>query len=191
MKKLFPALLLSFFSAVEKCYIFPSFFRVPVYFFSYFRLANIGRYLVGRSEVSFEVFLLFGALHRRFFKRTLLGFWAEFFLEAFSSFTVIQSSQYSGSVLGKNYKTLLQVLRTGGFACIITSSFVFVSWEYFEEGSELGRNGHVDVPMVLQQEYAISRLNFLACLDLQGVDQSASVKFLPNFYLFGTPYCTI
>jgi hypothetical protein len=83
-----------------------------------------------------------------------------------------------------------KVLRTGGFGNIITSSFVFVSWEYFEEGSELGRNGHVDVPMVLQQEYAISRLNFLACLDLQG-DQSASVKFLPNFYFFGIPYCTI
>ena len=26
--------------------------------------------------------------------------------------------------------------------------------------------------------------NFLACLDLQGVDQSAVAKFLPNFYLY-------
>jgi hypothetical protein len=46
-------------------------------------------------------------------------------------------------------------LRTGGFVNIITSSFVFVSWEFFEEGSELGNNGHVDVPMALQKEFCI------------------------------------
>src|SRR5437899_957458 len=38
--------------------------------------------------------------------------------------------------------------------------------------------------MVLQKEYAISRHNFLACLNLQGVNQSAVAKFLPNFYTF-------
>jgi len=60
-------------------------------------------------------------------------------------------TQYSGSVLGNHNKTLSEVLRTGGFVHIVTSSFVFVSWEFFGEGSELGNNGHVGVPMALQK----------------------------------------
>ena len=66
--------------------------------------------------------------------------------------------------LATTTKPALQVLRTGGFARIIMSSFVFVFSFGFEEGSELGRNGHVDVPMVSQQEF----YNFTwHCLDLQ------------------------
>src|SRR5216110_3450457 len=153
--ELFPALLLSFFSAVEKCYIFPSFFRVPVYFFVLFLVGEYWKtfsWLFSGTFRGFSAFLALSSCSPELLSLKYLGFWAEFFLKASGSFTAMWITQYSGSVLGNHNKTLSEVLRTGGFVHIVTSSFVFVSWEFFEEGSELGRNGHVDVPMMLQKE---------------------------------------
>ncbi len=138
--------------------------------------------LVGCSRHSPRFFLLFGVLHiRQFFDVTswVLG-WVS--LRKCWFLFGIRLIQYSGSVLGDNNKTF----RLKSYAPVVSfvySGFFFVFIVlYCGRKAELGRNGHVDVPMVLQKEYAISRLNFLACLDLQGVDQSAVAKFLPNFY---------
>ena len=140
--------------------------------------------LVGCSRHSPRFFLLFGVLHiRQFFDVTswVLGWvslWKCWFLFG------IRLIQYSGSVLGDNNKTF----RLKSYAPVVSfvySGFFFVFvFLYCGRKAELGRNGHVDVPMVLQKEYAIFWRNFLACLDLQGVDQSAVAKFLPNFYLY-------
>jgi hypothetical protein len=66
IKQLFPILLLPFFFAARKCFIFSSFFVVSVYFFNLLSVVNIGRYSYGRSRILLEFSLLFGALYRHF-----------------------------------------------------------------------------------------------------------------------------
>jgi hypothetical protein len=112
---------------------------------------KIFSWLFSGSFRGFSAFLALSSCSPELLSIKYLGFWAEFFLKASGSFSATWTTQYSGSVLGDHYKTLSEVLRTGGFVHIVTSSFVFVSWEFFGEGSELGNNGHVGVPMALQK----------------------------------------
>ena len=129
-----------------------------------------------------EVFSAFWSLaHSSVLRRYFLGFGLSFSPKVLVPFRYMEGSIFRVSPRRQQQNLWLKVLRTSGFFRILRF-LLRLRFLYCGRKAELGRNGHVDVPMVLQKEYAISRLNFLACLDLQGVDQSAVAKFLPNFY---------
>jgi len=131
-----------------------------------------------------EVFSAFWSLaHSSVLRRYFLGFGLSFSLKVLVPLQGMRLIQYSGSVLGDNNKTF----RLKSYAPVVSFVysgffFVFVFFVLRKEGrirKEWSRgctNGVTErVPHFSTQ--------FLGSLDLQGVDQSAVAKFLPNFYL--------